>query len=104
MNRSLRFVKGHCGWDTVTLVVGEEVPEGKEIETALKILDPPINGGIEVGFMYRPVPKGISGYERRLSASTTGAMLTFNSPANRLRSMVSPETNWLLRIRSLTWR
>ncbi len=49
MNNSLRFVKGHCGWDTVTLVVGEEVPEGKEIETALKILDHPISGGIEDG-------------------------------------------------------
>ncbi len=58
MNNSFRFVKGHCGWDTVTLVVGEEVPEGKEVETALKILDPPINGGIEVGFMYRPRAQG----------------------------------------------
>ena len=58
MNNSLRFVKGHCGWDTVTLIVGEEVPKSKEIETALKILDLPISGGIEVGFMYRPRTQG----------------------------------------------
>jgi len=53
MGNSLDFVKGNCGWDTVTLIIGEQVPEGQEIETALKILGPPVCGGIEVGFMYR---------------------------------------------------
>jgi hypothetical protein len=52
MGNSIDFVKGHCGWDILTLLVGEHVPDGKEIETALKIFNPPVSGGIEVGFMY----------------------------------------------------
>ncbi len=57
MNNSFRFVKGHCGWDTVTLVVGEEVPEGKEVATAHTILDPPINVGIGDGVGGRQVDR-----------------------------------------------
>jgi len=51
--KGISFVKGHCGWDIVTLLVGEQIPPGKEIETALKIISPPVSGGIEVGFMYQ---------------------------------------------------
>lgn len=47
------FVKGHCGWDTLTLVPEGQVPAGRELEAALKILDAPVNGGLEVGFMGR---------------------------------------------------
>lgn len=47
------FVKGHCGWDTLTLVPESQVPVGRELEAALKILDAPINGGLEVGYMGR---------------------------------------------------
>jgi len=54
MDNSIDFVRGHCGWDILTLLAGEQVPEGKEIETALKIFNPPVSGGIEVGFMYPP--------------------------------------------------
>ena len=53
MNSPISFVKGHCGWDIVTLLVGEQIPPGKELETALKIISPPVSGGIEVGFMYQ---------------------------------------------------
>jgi len=45
------FVKGHCGWDILTLVPEGQVPMGQELQTALKIIDPPINGGLEVGFL-----------------------------------------------------
>ena len=38
MNTPLKFVKGHCGWDTVTLLAGEQVLPGSEIDTALKII------------------------------------------------------------------
>jgi hypothetical protein len=55
MGKSIDFVKGHCGWDILTLLAGEQVPQGTEIETALKIFNPPVSGGIEVGFMYPPI-------------------------------------------------
>jgi len=58
MNDKIDFIKGHCGWDILTLVIGEQVPVGREYETALKIVDAPVNGGIEVGLMYPPDEKG----------------------------------------------
>ena len=45
------FVKGHCGWDTVTLVRASQIARDQELEVALKILDAPVNGGLEVGFL-----------------------------------------------------
>jgi hypothetical protein len=45
------FVKGHCGWDTVTLIPAGHIAPEQELEAALKILDAPVNGGLEVGFM-----------------------------------------------------
>lgn len=47
------FVKGHCGWDVVTLLPAEQIPRGRELEAALKILDAPVDGGLEVGFLGR---------------------------------------------------
>jgi hypothetical protein len=47
------FVKGHCGWDVLTLVPDGEIPAGEELEAALKILAPPVDGGLEVGFLGR---------------------------------------------------
>ena len=68
MGKSIDFVKGHCGWDILTLLAGEQVPEGTEIETALKIFNPPVSGGIEVGFMYPP--KGDEDIRLRIIDST----------------------------------
>ncbi len=45
------FVKGHCGFDALTLVPEGQIPSGQELEAALKIIDAPINGGIEVGIL-----------------------------------------------------
>jgi hypothetical protein len=47
------FVKGHCGWDALTLLPEGQVPPGRELEAALKILAEPVNGGLEVGFLGR---------------------------------------------------
>jgi len=58
MSDTLDFIKGHCGWDVLTLVLAEQVPTGQEFETALKIVDSPVGGGIEVGIMYPPDSKG----------------------------------------------
>jgi hypothetical protein len=47
----VRFVKGHCGWDAVTLLPAGDLPAERELDSALKILDAPVHGGLEVGFM-----------------------------------------------------
>ena len=51
LDPGIAFVKGHCGWDTLTLVPLDQIAVGHQIETALKIIDTPINGGLEVGFL-----------------------------------------------------
>lgn len=54
MNKNeLDFVKGHCGWDSVTLLYGEQVPAGREHHVACTLFDPPCQGGSEIGFMYK---------------------------------------------------
>lgn len=53
MIRSIPFVKGHCGWDVVTLIPADEVPETERLAASLKILDPPVCGGLEVGWLGR---------------------------------------------------
>jgi hypothetical protein len=45
------FVKGHCGFDAVTLLPAGQIPPARELETALRILAPPFDGGLEVGFL-----------------------------------------------------
>ena len=49
----LHFVRGHCGWDVVTLLLGREVPSAMQLEVALQVLDAPVNGGIEAGILER---------------------------------------------------
>jgi hypothetical protein len=51
---SYSFIKGHCGWDSVTLLFGEEVPKGEEHRIANTLLDPPCTSGFEIGFLYPP--------------------------------------------------
>lgn len=53
MTMQVDFVKGHCGWDTLTLIPEGQIPAGRELEAALKILDAPVSGGLEVGFVGR---------------------------------------------------
>jgi len=54
MQESYDFIRGHCGWDSVTLLYGEQIPKGREHEIALSLLHPPSFGGAEVGFLYNP--------------------------------------------------
>lgn len=49
----LEFVKGHCGWDAVTLLREGCVAPDQERDTALRILDAPVLGGLEVGYLGR---------------------------------------------------
>jgi hypothetical protein len=51
---SYDYIKGHCGWDSVTLLYGEQVPRGREHDVALTLLEPPCSGGVEIGFLYPP--------------------------------------------------
>jgi len=62
MAMQVDFVKGHCGFDVLTLIPEGQIPSGQELEAALKILDAPINGGIEVGIL----GEGNNPYEIRL--------------------------------------
>ena len=34
------FVKGHCGWDVLTLLPEKQIPPAQELEAALKIIAP----------------------------------------------------------------
>lgn len=51
MGKALPFVKGHCGWDVVTLLPEGHVSLEDELPTAIKILSAPIDGGLEVGWL-----------------------------------------------------
>lgn len=51
MSIQVDFVKGHCGWDAVTLLPAWQIPAGQELAIALKIIDAPVYGGLEIGFM-----------------------------------------------------
>ena len=55
---TLQFVKGHCGWDSVTLLYGEDIPRGEEHRIAHTLLEQPCSGGVEIGFMYPPEDEG----------------------------------------------
>lgn len=50
-SNGIAFVKGHCGWDTVTLLHEGSVAADLERDHALRILDAPILGGLEVGYL-----------------------------------------------------
>jgi hypothetical protein len=50
---NLYYLKGHCGWDVLSLLLAEQIPEAEQLETALKVLDAPVDGGIEVGLLGR---------------------------------------------------
>jgi hypothetical protein len=55
---SVDFVKGHCGWDIVTLLPEGQIPQEDELHAALKILALPIEGGLEVGWIGRGIQRG----------------------------------------------
>jgi hypothetical protein len=53
MSVRVDFVKGHCGWDVVTLVPEGQLPAGQELAAAIKIVTAPLDGGLEAGIMGR---------------------------------------------------
>lgn len=48
----LVFVKGQMGGNEIVLLDGTQVPEGKEIEWALEVLNPPSIRGHQLGLLY----------------------------------------------------
>jgi hypothetical protein len=70
----LDYVKGHCGWDTVTLVPAGQIPAERELEAALEIMRPPIDGGLEVGWL--SPGDGPGRIRLRMVASTVGGWIT----------------------------
>jgi len=73
MQENYDFIRGHCGWDSVTLLYGEQIPKGREHEIALSLLFPPSFGGAEVGFLYKP--KNCEDIRLRIIDSTTRTWL-----------------------------
>jgi len=56
----LAFVKGHMGGNEIILLQGAQVPQGKEVDWALAILNPPHIRGHQVGLLYEgPEPNQI---------------------------------------------
>jgi hypothetical protein len=53
MTEAIDFVRGHCGWDVLTLVPEGQIAPDQELAAALKILDAPLQGGLEVGYLGR---------------------------------------------------
>jgi hypothetical protein len=51
--KQLYYLKGHCGWDLLSLLLAEQIPEAEQLDTALRVLDVPVSGGIEVGLLGR---------------------------------------------------
>jgi hypothetical protein len=68
-----QYIKGHCGWDSVTLLYGEEIPAGEEHRIAHALLEPPCSAGVEIGFMYPP--EGEENIRLRVIDSTTRTWL-----------------------------
>ena len=54
----LDFVKGHMGGNTIALLDGRQVPAGREIELAKRILTPNYLGSHEAGLLYPPAEGG----------------------------------------------
>lgn len=54
---SYSYIRGHCGWDSVTLLFGEDIPQGEEHRIARTLFEPPCSGASEVGFLYPPEEK-----------------------------------------------
>jgi len=56
----LAFVKGHMGGNEIILLQGAQVPQGKEVDWALALLNPPHIRGHQVGLLYEgPEPNQI---------------------------------------------
>lgn len=53
MSVQLDFVKGHCGWDVVTLLPAGQIPLADELAASVKIVSAPLYGGLEAGWMER---------------------------------------------------
>lgn len=51
--KQLYYLKGHCGWDVLSLLLAEQIPEAEQLDIALKVLDMPVAGGLEVGLLGR---------------------------------------------------
>ncbi len=52
MKRVISFVKGHMGGNEIIVLRGDQIPEGRETETALSVLDPPGIRGHQAGLVY----------------------------------------------------
>jgi len=65
----LDFVKGHCGWDVMTLIPEGQAPAANELATSIKIVSPPIDGGLEVGWLGVTGQPGV--FRLRMVNSTT---------------------------------
>ena len=54
----LDYVKGHMGGNTILLLLGEQMPRGREIEVTQKLLTPNYMACHEAGLLYGPQEGG----------------------------------------------
>lgn len=87
-----QFVRGHCGWDLVTLLNGKEIPKGEEHRIAHTLLEPPCNGGVEIGFMYPPENGG--DIRLRIIDSTTRTWLPMCGGMSQVIGLAA-HTTWM---------
>ncbi len=54
----LDYMKGHMGGNTIALLLGEQIPEGREIQVAQEALSAPYLACHEAGILYQPREDG----------------------------------------------
>jgi len=70
----LDFVRGHMGGNLIILVLGEQMPPGKELETAVKLLKPEYLYGHEAGILYPR--KGDFGLKVKIAEPTSQCFIS----------------------------
>ncbi len=70
----LDFVRGHMGGNLIILVLGEQMPPEKELETAVKLLKPEYLYGHEVGILYHR--EGDSGLKVKIAEPTSQCFIS----------------------------
>jgi hypothetical protein len=88
----LDFIKGHMGNNVIIFLLGQQVPEGKEVEVALEILDPQSISGHEVGFLYPPTHGG--DLKVKIVGLTSRAFITACGGLTQVLGKVAVETDF----------
>jgi len=75
----LDYLKGHMGNNVIIFLYGDQIPEGRELEAAVEVLQPHRVAGHETGILYPPVRGGdlmvkIVGFTSRAFITACGGL------------------------------